>query len=101
MNVSSLLLGPDRHTCHLELNSLSDQECMELLFDALDSASSEDFKDPTDEYKDVCKWRGVKCNGRRRVVYIRVSEKGEISPIGGKWTFLKIFPKNFQKIFGG
>ena len=72
MNVSSLLLGPDRHTCHLELNSLSDQERMELLFDALDSASSEDFKNATGAYKDVCKWRGVKCNGRRRVVYIEI-----------------------------
>ena len=45
---------------------------MELLINGLESKSCDVFKDSTSAYKDVCKWVGIVCNGRRRVTSVKL-----------------------------
>ena len=71
MQVSSLLVIPDRATDCLSLSDLSDQVLMEMLIERMDKGPSDQFRDKTGAYKEVCKWPGVQCNGRRRVRHVR------------------------------
>ena len=67
MNVPSLLLLPDRSTGQLQLEGLSDQMIMECFAQTLGFSMQKWFRNADRTYKDVCKWKGVKCKGRGRV----------------------------------
>ena len=70
MQASSLLLLPDRSIGPLHIDYLSDQALMEAFIEGLSAQSKKKFMHADGTYKDVCKWKGVKCNGRRRVTKI-------------------------------
>ena len=53
-----------------ELKNLSDQTIMETFVDRFPDEFHANFKNANGDFKDVCKWTGVQCNGRRHVVNI-------------------------------
>ena len=79
MQVSSLLLVPDRSTCALSLHSFSDQALMEALIDGLKSQSKTRFIHPDGTYRDACKWKGVHCSGCRKVKRIQWDTKSKVA----------------------
>ena len=70
MNAPSLFLLPERSTGELDIKNLSDQTIMETLVDPFPDEFQANFKNANGDFKDVCKWSGVQCNGRRHVVDI-------------------------------
>ena len=70
MQAPSLFVLASRATDNLSLSDLSDQTLMEMLIEHMKICPSEKFRDETGAYKEVCKWPGVQCNGRRRVNHI-------------------------------
>ena len=71
MNIPIILALPDRSVGQLHLEYLSDQTMMEISIDLFSKIIQLLFQDTNGEYKDVCKWMGIKCNGRSRVEEIR------------------------------
>ena len=71
MHAPTLFVVPDRSFGQVNLSSLSDQAIMEALVETFSAEAQASFKDSRGEYKDVCKWNGIICNGRRRVQEIR------------------------------
>ena len=67
MQASSLLILEDRSMGPLNLSGISDQAIMEAFIDGLNDTSKQQFKTSDGHYKDVCKWNGILCNGRRQV----------------------------------
>ena len=70
MQASSLLLLQDRSTGAVDLKDLSDQAIMEACVDGFIDTCKKNFKHQDGTYKDVCKWSGIRCNGRRQVTQI-------------------------------
>ena len=79
MQASSLLLLPDRSVCPLHLSAASDQALMEAVVFWFTDESKQTFMHPDGTYKDICKWRGVQCNGRRRVKNVDWGTNGNIA----------------------
>ena len=67
MNTPSILLVQDQSIYPFDLDFLSDQTIMEIFIDQFPGEFQATFKHPSGDFKDVCKWKGIKCNGRRRV----------------------------------
>ena len=82
MDVASIILQPDSRFGALNPYILSDQARMESLVDGVDSSSVAVYKDDEGRYKHVCKWKDVRCNGRRRVTNIIIE-----SALPGKVDF--------------
>ena len=70
MQAPSLFVLSSHATDSLSLSDLSDQTLMEMLIEHMEICPSDQFRDETGAYKEVCKWPGVQCNGRRRVKHI-------------------------------
>ena len=76
MNAPSLLILPDRNTCPLHVENMSDQAIMELFVEKYPESFQRKFKNKNGEFKDVCKWKGITCNGRRQVKTIFWKDRG-------------------------
>ena len=74
MQAASLFIVPNRIVCPLHLHGASDQALMEAFIDGLTEKSKHIFKNPDGSYKEVCKWKGVQCDGRRRATDINWGE---------------------------
>ena len=74
MQAPSLLLLPHRSSAEIHMTDLSDQTLMEALIQETYDDFKQLFQYPSGRYLPVCRWLGVKCNGRRQVVEI-VSEE--------------------------
>ena len=97
MQVSSLLLLQDRSMGPLDLSGISDQAIMETLIDGLNTTSKQQFKTIDGQYKDVCKWNGILCNGRRQVKEIMWDSTTQPQPsFTGSFSFANFPP--FTKI---
>ena len=70
MQASSLLILPDRSMGPLDLSGISDQRLMEAFIDDLSYSNKQLFQTKDGANKDVCKWSGIKCDGRRKVSQI-------------------------------
>ena len=93
MQPASLLLAPGRSIYPLNLSALSDQALMEAFIDELTAESRADFTNPDGSYKDKCKWRGVRCNGRRQVIEIDMENEGKAAKsLTGKLSFASLPP---------
>ena len=79
MQVSSLLLVPDRSICTISLSALPDEALMGALIDGLTSDSKRLFAHEDGTPKDACKWTGVKCRGIQHVTEIEWKPNAEIS----------------------
>ena len=87
MQASSLFLLPQRSMGPLDLRDLSEQALMESFIDGLTDHCKRQFKFHDGTYRDVCKWDGVSCNGRRQVISItllatdepKLSSQGAVS----------------------
>ena len=95
MQASSLLLPQDRSIGQVNISGLSDQIIMEVLIDGFDDSCKQQFKHHDGTYKDVCKWRGIKCNGRRQVTAITWLEKDSEIVIDGAVPFTHL-PANLK-----
>ena len=74
MQAPSLLLLPDRSSAEIHMTDLSDQTLMEALIEQTSDEFKKPFLHPSGRYLPVCRWPGVKCNARRRVVEIAKRE---------------------------
>ena len=93
MQASSLLLLPGPAIHPLDLSALSDQALMEEFIGKLKVGSKAEFISPDGSYKDTCKWRGVRCNGRRQVIEIDMNEDAKSGKLLiGKLSFLNLPP---------
>ena len=93
-----MLFIPDYSVGQVNLDAVSDQTLMEMLIEHLEPASIRQFKESTTEFKDVCKWSGVKCDKRRRVTIIKWSDKTfEIGPLRGIID-LRLLPPHTREI---
>ena len=106
MNAPTLFILPDRPiTNQLHLEDLSDQTMMEAAIEMFPERLKELFKDPNGEYKDVCKWMGVKCSGRRRVESIQwvnefrdsMSNGSEMDLYSACTFFFDLLPRALKK----
>ena len=102
MNAPTVFILPDRSIGQLYLEDLSDQSMMEAAIEKFPERLKDLFKDPKGEYKDVCKWMGVKCNGRRRVESIQwVNEfrdsKSNGSPFDMCTFYFDLLPRKLKK----
>ena len=89
MQASSLLFLRDRSMGQLDLSGISDQAIMEAFIDGLNDTSKQQFKTSDGQYKDVCKWNGILCNGRRQVKEIMWdSTKQHYFILVGKLSFV-------------
>ena len=95
MQASSLLLPHDRSIGQLNVSGLSDQIIMEVLIDGFHDSCKQQFKHHDGTYKDVCKWRGIKCNGRRQVTDVTWLEKDSEIVIDGVVHFTNL-PSNLK-----
>ena len=89
-------------------NSMSDQECMEVLVQGLSDASTRHFQDRNGSYLDVCDWRGVSCDAEKNVTEIDFLEgmEGTVSlsyiPQNVKsFQINRNEPPKFAEIVGG
>ena len=65
-----LLLVPHRSSAEIQMTDLSDQTLMEALIEQTSDEFKQPFQHPSGRYLPVCRWSGVKCNGRRQVMEI-------------------------------
>ena len=81
-----LLLVPNRASADINMTDLSDQTLMEALIEKTSDEFKKPFQHPSGRYLPVCRWPGVKCNGRRQVVKI----DREAFPANDKGALLEI-----------
>ena len=87
MNTASILLPLRNNRDTLHLNALSDQSLMELFIEGLDADTKARFQHRDGTYKDVCKWGGVTCDGRRCVRLIQWEQEFQGAQWCGKLDF--------------
>ena len=101
MHTSSILVLPEQSTYPLDLDHLSDQTIMESFINQFPNEFQANFKHPSGDFKDVCKWKGIKCNGRRRVEDIHWDNVfPKISPSAAHMQVsLDFLPKLLRRFF--
>ena len=91
MNAPSLFMLPDRNMFPLHVENMSDQAIMELFVEKYPKSFQRRFKNKDGEFKDVCKWKGITCNGRRQVTHLSLGERG-LPQISASATNIDLHP---------
>ena len=81
MRAFQLFLSVDPSLGRVNYRLLSDQTLMEMLIDGFDDEAKHAYQDLEGMYVDVCKWSGIKCDAKERVIEIRKDSHHVNGPI--------------------
>ena len=68
------ILTADPNLGHADYSSFSDQTLMEMFFEGFDEETRRMCQDAEGAYLDVCKWNGVECDRKARVIKLTQSK---------------------------